>query len=283
MSKLLKLLCVLCIAGIAMSVSPAFAAETTYLKCVTNVDSGLASVRTIALDEAAKTVTIQYREPRPATFTTDRVAWDAGGPNEINRSDLSFTSSWLGSSNSGYCTKIPPFEINPKQKWTMRALSLNCSSSGRDEGNLPVIQLKGQMRLDLKYRGRERSRIVFHVTSKKGYRKITCDGRNHTSTDATKYVFEGKGQELLTAQYRIRTNFDEVDFGSPIRALRTYAQGGLAQALWPDKIFQGSSSWSKIPEPNDLRGKKRLVRQYSVPRDRGEPNLYLRVEFERVE
>jgi hypothetical protein len=175
-------------------------------------------------------------------------------------------------------------EIVPRQRWTIRALSLNCHRAGSLEGNRGVIQLKGQMRLDVKY-PTTRSRIVFNVDSKKGYRRIFCDGRNHTATDATKYVLEGTAQELSQAKYAIRTNFDEVDFGSPIKALRTYEQGGLAQALWPDKIFQGTSGWFYLPKESELDSNRRLVREYGVPGGAAgkQPDLRLRVEFARVE
>ncbi|MEO0464626.1 MAG: MAC/perforin domain-containing protein [Pseudomonadota bacterium] len=171
-------------------------------------------------------------------------------------------------------------EIIPKQRWTLRALSLNCDASGSGEGNLPVIQLKGSMRLDLQYAGRNQSRVVFNVTSKKGYRKITCDGRNHTATDATKYTIEGTADEIGLARWRVRANLDELDSGSPIRAFRVYAQGGLADAAHPDKIFQGSSAWTQFPTLNSPR---RRVWEFRTPQSSKQPDLRLRIEFERVE
>lgn len=172
-------------------------------------------------------------------------------------------------------------EIIPTQKWTMRALSLDCYSSGSGEGNRPVIQLQGSMRLGLRY-GRESSRVVFNVTSKKGYRRIFCDGTQHKATDQTPYVIEGTAQEIAQATWRVRTNFSEVDFGSPIKALRTYAQGGAAQALWPDKIYEGQEGWFSMPNESELNSAGKVVRTYPVPIGAGQPDLRLRVEFARV-
>ncbi|MEL6530100.1 MAG: hypothetical protein AAFQ27_09055, partial [Pseudomonadota bacterium] len=180
-------------------------------------------------------------------------------------------------------TSLRP-EIIRKQKWTIRALSLNCYRAGSLEGNRGRIQLKGQMRLDVNY-PTKRSKIVFDVKNKAGYRGLFCDRRNYTAANTTKYMLEGTPAELSRARYQIRTNFDEVDFGSPIRALRVYEQGGLAQALWPDKIFQGSSPWFRLPNENELDANGRVVRQYGVPGGAAgkQPDLRLRIEFQRIE
>lgn len=180
-------------------------------------------------------------------------------------------------------TSLRP-RIVPKQRWTIRALSLNCMRSGSLEGNKDRIQLKGQMRLNVNY-PTEGSRIVFDVTNKAGYRGLFCDGRNYTASDATRYVLEGTAEELASARYAIATNFDEVDFGSPIRALRVHQQGGLAQALRPDKIFQGTSRWFSLPRSSELNSSGKLVRQYGVPGGSAgkQPDLRLRIEFERIE
>lgn len=176
-------------------------------------------------------------------------------------------------------------EIIPAQKWTMRALSLDCFASGTLEGQAPEIQLAGSMRLDLNF-GRQSSRIVFNVTSKKGYRRIFCDGTQHPATDRTSYTIEGTPQEIAGAQWRVRTNFSEVDFVSGFNGQTSKTPLRFAQLLQPDKIYEGRSNWMPIPAEADLDRSGKIVRTYRVPRGPGkfgQPDLRLRVEFERVE
>lgn len=174
-------------------------------------------------------------------------------------------------------------EIIPNQRWTIRALSVNCHRAGSLEGNSDRIQLQGQMRLDVNYPS-QKSRIVFSPGTGKKYRGMFCNGRNYTANNPKRFVLEGTASELARARYRIRTNFDEADFGSPIKALRVKVQGGLAQAVWPDKIFQGSSRWFTLPDESELNASGRLVRTYGVPGGAAgkQPDLRLRIEFHRT-
>jgi len=174
-------------------------------------------------------------------------------------------------------------EIIPTQRWTIRALSVNCHRAGSLEGNSDRIQLQGQMRLDVNYPS-TKSRVVFSPGTGQKYRGMFCDARNYTANDPTRFVLEGTPAELARARYRIRTNFDEADFGSPIKALRVNVQGGLAQKAWPNKIFQGSSPWFTLPDESELNASGRLVRTYGVPGGAAgrQPDLRLRIEFHRT-
>lgn len=175
-------------------------------------------------------------------------------------------------------------EIIPTQRWTIRALSVACHRAGSLEGNSDRIQLQGQMRLDVNYPS-TKSRIVFSPGTGQKYRGMFCNGRNYTANDPKRFVLEGTPAELARAAYQIRTNFDEADFGSPIKALRVRVQGGLAQKAWPDKIYQGSSRWFSLPDESELNASGRLVRTYGVPGGAAgrQPDLRLRIEFARVE
>jgi hypothetical protein len=275
---------VLVLIAAAIGVQSVHASELEYYQCIKVLGSNI-QVTKFVLDEANATVSRNYEAPMPAAFADANVSWGGNGdglPHDLDREDLTLTIDFFGNPVNEQCKQIPPYDNGERQKWTIRALSLNCYESGSGEGNSPTIELKGQMRLDVNF-PRSKSRIVFNVTSKKGYRRIFCDGRNHTATDPARFVLEGNPDEMARARWRVRTNFDELDFGSPFRGLREYKQGGLAQAHWPDKIAQGSSPWMKLPRQGTLDAGTRVVREFDVPERRGQPNLKLRVEFHRVE
>lgn len=176
----------------------------------------------------------------------------------------------------------PPAGETKQHKWAVSAYWVTCNSSGALEGNRRVIQLQGQMRLDVNF-PRQRSRIVFSPGTGSKYKTIICDGREYRVSDPKAFVFEGTKSELARARYRVRTNFDEVDFGSPIKALRTYDERGLARARWPEKIYQGQSDWTGFPSERQLNSNGKTFVRYRVPSPSGQPDLRLHILFNRIE
>lgn len=272
-----------CIVFVALGAQPALANEREYIQCFSEGSGSSRPFAKYILDEANSTVQRDYDTPQKASFTEDKVNWGhspgLGWTFHLNRKNLSLVYTF-GQSTTQQCEKIPPYDRGEIQRWTISALSLHCTGSGPGEGNSPTIELKGQMRLDVSH-PTTKSRVVFNVTSKKGYRRIFCDGRQHKATDTTPFVLEGSPRDLAGDLWRVRINFDEIDFGSPIRAIREYKQGGLAQAHWPET--QLTSGWKPLPHETRLNNKGYSVLKYVIPKRIGQPDLFLRIEFKRVE